>query len=88
MDTFIDQDKRIKEKSFLLMVPLFSLAGLLWAVMYYYYGAKTSAFIPGGYSVISFLSLLIFRWHKNFSIFRTIQLTLILLLPCLFLQAQ
>ena len=83
MDTFIDQEKRIKEKSFLLMVPLFALAGLLWAVMYYYYGAKTSAFIPGGYSVISFFSLLIFRWHKNFSIFRTIQLTLILLLPCL-----
>ncbi len=65
------------------MVPLFALAGLLWAVMYYYYGAKTSAFIPGGYSVISFLSLLIFRWHKNFNIFRTIQLVLILLLPCL-----
>jgi guanylate cyclase len=83
MDTFIDQDKRIKEKSFLLMVPLFALAGILWGIMYYYYGAKTSAFIPGGYAVISFLSLLIFRWHKNFNAFRTIQLILILLLPCL-----
>jgi guanylate cyclase len=83
MDTFHDQDKRIKEKSFLLMVPLFALAGLLWGVMYYYYGAKTSAFIPGGYAVISFLSLLIFRRYKNFNAFRAIQLILILLLPCL-----
>ncbi len=83
MDTFIDQDKRIKEKSFLLMVPLFAMAGLLWSCMYYYYGAKNSAFIPGGYAIVSFSSLLIYRWLKNFSVFRIIQLLLILLLPCL-----
>lgn len=83
MDRFIDLDKRINEKSFLLLVPLFALAGLLWGFMYYYYGAKTSAFIPGGYGVLSFLSLLFFHWYKNFNVFRTIQLTLILLLPCL-----
>ena len=83
MGTFNDQDGLIKERSFLLMVPLFALAGLLWAFMYYYYGAKTSAFIPGVYGVVSILSLLIFRWHKNFNIFRAIQLVLILLLPCL-----
>jgi guanylate cyclase len=83
MQTFHDKDKRIREKSFLLMVPLFALAGLLWAIMYYYYGAHTSAFIPGGYAVVSFLSLLIFRRHKNFNVFRAIQLMLILLLPCL-----
>ena len=83
MDTFILQDERIREKTFLLMVPLFALAGLIWSFLYYYYGAKTSAFIPGGYGVISFISLLIFRWHKNFNFFRTIQLVLILLLPCL-----
>jgi len=82
MDTFIE-DKRINEKSFLLLVPLFALAGLLWGSMYYYYGAKTSALIPGGYGVLSFLSLLFFHWYKNFNVFRTIQLTLILLLPCL-----
>jgi len=83
MSTFVDQEKRIKEKSFLLMVPLFALAGLLWALMYYYYGAKTSAIIPGGYAVISFSSLLIFRWRKNFHLFRSTQLVLILLLPFL-----
>src|SRR5260221_3118426 len=83
MDTFIDQDKLIKEKSFLLMVPLFALAALLWSIMYYYYGAKTSAFIPAGYSIIAVISLLIFRWYKNFNVFRTTQLVLILLHPCL-----
>lgn len=66
-----------------MMVPLFALAGLLWSFMYYYYGAKTSALIPGIYGVVSILSLLIFRLHKNFSVFRAIQLALILLLPCL-----
>lgn len=82
MDTFV-QDERIREKTFLLMVPLFAIAGLIWSILYYYFGAKTSAVIPGGYGVISFISLLIFRWRKNFNGFRSIQLALILLLPCL-----
>ena len=83
MPASADQDKRIREKTFLLTVPLFAIAGLLWGCIYYYYGAKISAFIPGGYGLTSLLSLLIYRWHKNFNIFRTIQLILILLLPCL-----
>ena len=65
------------------MVPLFALAGLIWSVVYYYFGAKRSAFIPGGYSVISFASFLYFRWKKEFHFFRSAQLVLILLLPCL-----
>lgn len=65
------------------MVPLFAVAGLIWSLLYYYYGARTSAIIPGGYGIISFISLLVFRWRKNFDVFRTIQLVLILILPCL-----
>jgi len=65
------------------MVPLFAVAGLLWAILYYYHGAKTSAFIPGSYSIVSFSSLLLFRLHKNFNFFRATQLVLILLLPFL-----
>src|SRR4051794_575421 len=83
MPTTADQDKLIREKTFLLMVPLFAIAGLLWACLYCYYGAKISALIPGSYSIISFLSLLIYRRYRNFNIFRSFQLTLILLLPCL-----
>jgi guanylate cyclase len=83
MDILQERDKRIKEKSFLLMVPLFVLAGLIWAIVYYYYGAKRSAFIPGGYSVFSFLSYLFYRWKKHFDFFRNTHLVLILLLPCL-----
>ena len=83
MQATADQDRLIREKTFLLMVPLFAIAGLLWACIYYYYGAKTAAIIPGSYGVTSLLSLLIYRWHKNFNIFRAIQLALILLLPCL-----
>jgi len=37
---FIDSNQRIKEKSFLLMVPLFAAASLVWAGFYYYYGLK------------------------------------------------
>ena len=83
MQASADQDKLIREKTFLLMVPLFAIAGLLWGAIYYYYGAKTASTIPASYGVTSFVSLLIYRWHKNFQIFRAIQLALILLLPSL-----
>jgi hypothetical protein len=66
MTEFIDRSQKIREKSFLRMVPLFALAGLLWSVMYYYYGATAAAMIPGIYSIISFLSLLYYRWYKNY----------------------
>jgi guanylate cyclase len=83
MQAAADQDKLIREKTFLLMVPLFAFAGLFWSCLYIYYDAKFLAVIPGGYTLISFLSLLIYRWYRNFNVFRTVQLTLILLLPCL-----
>src|SRR5688572_21836734 len=65
------------------MVPLFAAAGLVWAGLYYHYEAKTSAFIPGAYAIVSFSSLLLFRLRKNFNSFRATQLVLILLLPFL-----
>src|SRR6185295_7220207 len=83
MQAAADQDKLISEKTFLLMVPLSAIAALVWSCLYIYYGARSPAIIPGGYAVISFLSLVIYRWYRNFNIFRAVQLTLILLLPCL-----
>jgi adenylate cyclase len=83
MQATADQDKLIRETTFLLMVPLSAIAALVWSCLYIYYGARLSAIIPGGYAVISFLSLLVYHWYRNFNIFRTVQLTLILLLPCL-----
>src|ERR1043166_7905399 len=78
-----DQDKLIREKTFLLMVPLFAVAGLAWSCLYLYYGAKLAAFIPGGYGILSLLSLSMYRRFRNFGLFRTVHLILILLLPCL-----
>jgi guanylate cyclase len=78
-----DRDNIIKQKTFLLMVPLFAIAGLLWGGMYYYFQERTAAFIPAGYGLIAIISLLIYRRRKNFKTFRTTQLILILLLPCL-----
>ena len=83
MQATAGQDKLIREKTFLLMVPLSAVAALVWSCLYIYYGAGFSAVIPGCYAVISFLSLLVYRWYSNFNIFRTVQLTLILILPCL-----
>src|SRR5436309_627406 len=65
------------------MVPRFAVASLLWAAVYYYYGAKHSAIIPGCYSVFAFSSMLIYRGYKNFHVFRATQLSLILILPFL-----
>ncbi|HEY1870730.1 MAG TPA: adenylate/guanylate cyclase domain-containing protein [Chitinophagaceae bacterium] len=83
MHAITDQDQLIRQKTFLLMVPISVIAALIWACVYFYFGAKISALIPGGYALISFLSLLVFRRYKNFDIFRSIQLALILLLPTL-----
>ena len=83
MQATADQDKLIREKTFLLMVPLSAIAALVWSCLYFYCGARFPAIIPGGYAIISFLSLLIYRQYRNFNIFRAVQLTLILLLPCL-----
>ena len=83
MQATAGQDKLIREKTFLLMVPLSAVAALAWSCLYIYYGAGFSAVIPGCYAVISFLSLLVYHWYSNFNIFRTVQLTLILILPCL-----
>ena len=83
MQATAGQDKLIREKTFLLMVPLSAVAAVAWSCLYIYYGAGFSAVIPGCYAVISFLSLLVYRWYSNFNIFRTVQLILILILPCL-----
>jgi len=65
------------------MAPLFAVAGLAWSCLYVYYGARLAALIPGSYGVMSLLSLLIYRSSRNFNLFRTVHLLLILLLPCL-----
>src|SRR5262245_35875007 len=83
MDINVDEEQQISERTFLLMVPFFTVAGLLWALVYYYYGARHSAIIPGCYSVFAFSSMLIFRRYKNFNVFRNVQLALILFLPFL-----
>jgi adenylate cyclase len=83
MNIHVDKEQQISERTFLLMVPLFAAAGLLWAVVYYYCGAKYSAIIPGCYSLFAFSSMLIYRGYKNFRVFRTTQLALILFLPFL-----
>src|SRR5215467_14038729 len=83
MQATVDQDKLIRERTFLRSVPLFAIAALAWSGLYIYYGAKFAAIIPGAYGVASFLSLLIYRRFRNYNIFRTVQLTLIILLPCL-----
>ena len=83
MNIDVDKEQQIRERTFLLMVPLFAVAGLLWAVVYYYFGAKHSAIIPGCYSVFAFSSILIYRRYKNFHFFRNTHLVLILVLPFL-----
>jgi adenylate cyclase len=83
VNTDLDNEQQIRERTFLLMVPLFAAAGLFWTIVYYYSGAKHSAIIPGSYAIFAFSSILIFKRYKNFRIFRNTQLTLILFLPFL-----
>lgn len=83
MNAELNKEQQISERTFLLMVPLFAAAGLFWAIVYYYFGARHSAIIPGCYSVFAFASILIYKRYQNFSVFRNTQLVLILFLPFL-----
>lgn len=62
-----------------------SIAGVVWSVMYAWFGLMISAVIPITYSIVVSISLIYFIVSKRLSQFLFTQLTLMLLLP-FFLQ--
>ncbi len=76
-------DVRLQKSLLMSASPVLILAGALWSMMYFAFGEPIAGIIPGGYAVLSVLSILIFARRRDYSFFRLTQLLLILLLPFL-----
>jgi adenylate cyclase len=63
----------------LLIIPLASV----WVVTYWILGLPVSAAIPFAYQVVSGFSLVVFFRTKRFRVFRSVQLSLMMILPFL-----
>jgi adenylate cyclase len=71
-----------KRLAILLCVGTLPLTAL-WSALYYGAGAPLSAAIPAFYTVVTPISTLFFHWSRSVSVYRSVQLLMILLLPWL-----
>jgi len=79
-----DSEPERLKKAILVVIPTgISIAALFWSLAYLYLDRPVSAAIPGGYSIFSLLSIVVFFRTKHFTFFRFSQLFLILWLPFL-----
>lgn len=66
---------------------MFIVAGALWGILYFLFGQPIAGAIPFSYAVISFFSILFFRFTRRYKFFLFSQLLLILFLPFLLMIA-
>ena len=79
-----DSESDRLKKAILVVIPAgISVAAFFWSLAYLYLDRPISAAIPGGYSIISLLSIFIFFKTKHYTFFRFSQLFFILWLPFL-----
>jgi serine phosphatase RsbU (regulator of sigma subunit)/rhodanese-related sulfurtransferase len=74
-------EEKLKKTTLLVMAIPFSLAGLLWGLLYFASGLILPGSIPFSYGILSLTSTGLFMAFKQFRVYRFIQLILILLLP-------
>jgi adenylate cyclase len=80
--TDLDDSSTILQKSTLLLVSILTtIAGLIWATMYYLLGFEQSALIPLLYSVVIGVAIVACCATKHYRLFLNIQLVLIFALP-------
>jgi signal transduction histidine kinase/CheY-like chemotaxis protein len=80
-DILDDEELRLQKTLLILCSIPFIIAGIIWGILYLYFGENEAAIIPFAYSLTSFISLVFFGLTRRFGIFRFSQLCLILLLP-------
>lgn len=77
-----DDSATILQKSTLLLVSLLtSLAGVIWAGMYYALGFQQAALIPLFYSVVIGAAIIVCSLTKHYPLFLNLQLAFIFVLP-------
>lgn len=72
---------QLKKRSLVALAFLVGVAGLAWGAIYLAVDETLAASIPGGYVVVSGISIGIFAATGRYQLFRTTQLALILVLP-------
>ncbi|HVR79881.1 MAG TPA: adenylate/guanylate cyclase domain-containing protein [Acidimicrobiia bacterium] len=78
------QDERLRKATFLLSVGVTIILGLVWAAAFGFLGYRLPASVPLAYSILASLSLAFFIRTKRYPLFRSIHLSLMLILPFLF----
>ncbi len=76
-----EDDAELKRRVLIAMTLMTATAGIVWGVIYVGFSEPRAAAIPFGYSLLSLLNLIGLMIAGNFTIFRSFQLLLILLLP-------
>ena len=80
-------DVRVQKSSLALASVMFIFAGALWGILYFIFNQPVAGVIPFSYSIISFLSIIIFHITCHYRFFVFSQLVLILFLPFLLMIA-
>ncbi|MGQ0847592.1 MAG: adenylate/guanylate cyclase domain-containing protein [Actinomycetota bacterium] len=77
-----DTEQLARAKSFLVLTALLIDAlSVFWVLLYWQFGEPLAAAIPGGYIVLSLISIAVFARTRRFGWFRDSQLALFLILP-------
>lgn len=80
-DPTVDDDQRLQQQMLLGGSVMIIVAGTVWGLAYVVLGEPAAGLIPLAYSVISALSIALYRATRRYRFFRFSQLSLILLLP-------
>jgi adenylate cyclase len=82
-----DEDDRLRKGTLILASALITLLAFVWTITYFALGRPRSAAIPLTYQICSVIGLAVFVRTKRFAPYRTSQLLMMAILPCL-LQAS
>jgi signal transduction histidine kinase/DNA-binding response OmpR family regulator len=75
------EEEKLRKSSLLVVSGPFSIAGVIWGLLYYSRGLLVPGSIPFIYGILSIGTIVYFSFTKKYKFFRNSQLFLILLLP-------
>ena len=78
------EEEKLSKRFLILMAVFMSMGGILWGTISLVFGLFFPMTIPYGYTILSAINLSLFYKHKNFSVARTFQVFISLILPFLF----
>lgn len=83
LDGMDAEDTRLKQRLLVTSALLISACGIIWGLLYTFYGEPVAGAIPLSYTALSLTSLAAYGFTRHYPFFRLSQLLLILILPFL-----